>query len=143
VETAAAAPAVLLPRLRKLRSLEEIHCGAVEGLPLERVQAEYADLWARNLLQEDDDFCWPGGESYAALRRRVLRAVRAIARLHRGERVVVVTHAGVISQILGWIHGRNAARWEEFRPGNASITQVISDGSSWVVESFNDRSHLR
>ena len=114
----------------------------MEGLPLDRVEADFGDFWQRNLLQADDGFRWPGGETYRRFRSRVLRAIGAIARRHRGERVLIVTHAGVVNQILGTIAGQSAARWENFRPKNASLTTVWWDNGAGEVESFNDCEHL-
>ena len=141
-ETASAAPGYLLPSLRLLDSLREIHCGVVEGLTLERVKADFADCWQHNLLQNDDGFRWPGGETYRRFRMRVVRAIGAIARLHPGNSVLIVTHAGVVNQILGTIAGQSAARWENFRPGNASVTEVWWGSGCGEVESFDDRAHL-
>lgn len=142
LDTASAAPAALQQRCRLLHSIREIHCGSIEGWPLTSVQTKYFGYWQRNLMQTDDDFRWPGGESYSCFRRRVLRAVQTIARRHLNEEVIVVTHAGVINQLLGWMEGQNAARWENFRPSCASITRVTWNGSSWLLESFDDHSHL-
>jgi broad specificity phosphatase PhoE len=141
-DTASSAPPYLLPRLRLLNSLREIHCGAVEGLPLERVKKEFGDFWARNLLQSDESFCWPGGETYRRFRMRVLRAINAIARLHPGQRVLIVTHAGVVNQILGTIANQSAARWENFRPRNASLTKVWWHDGAGQLDSFDDVKHL-
>jgi broad specificity phosphatase PhoE len=140
--TASAAPDYLLPHLRLLNSIREINCGVVEGLALERVEADFGDFWRRNLLQTDDGFRWPGGETYRRFRMRVLRAINAIARQHRGQAVLIVTHAGVVNQILGTIHGQSAARWENFRPKNASLTTVWWDEGSGELESFDNTSHL-
>jgi broad specificity phosphatase PhoE len=62
--TAAATPNQFQPRV--LSSLAEIDCGCIDGLPLNRVEAEYSDLWRRNCAQDDPSFRWPGGESYPA-----------------------------------------------------------------------------
>jgi broad specificity phosphatase PhoE len=140
--TASAAPGYLLPHLRLLNSLKEIHCGVVEGLSFERVQAEYGDYWQRNLLQTDENFRWPGGETYRRFRTRVLRAISAISRQHQGQRVLIVTHAGVVNQVLGTISGQSAARWENLRPKNASLTTVRWDDCSGEVENFDDCEHL-
>jgi broad specificity phosphatase PhoE len=142
------------PRLRA--GLREIHCGALDGLPVERVRREHAVLWRRNQAQEDDSFRWPGGESYAEFRARCLAAVGRIAAAHPGGRVAVVTHAGVITQVLGALHGIPAARWGAFRAGNASLTVVrwpaggatggdgagAGAGISDALEVFDDRAHL-
>ncbi len=137
-ETAAGA-APIAPLLAD--SLREINCGVLDGEPLAEIQARHPDLWRRNLAQDDENFSWIGGESYRQFRERVLGAVNAIAARHEGERVLVVTHAGVISQVMGALAGASAARWEDFRPGYASITEIDwGDGSR--VRRFDDRSHL-
>lgn len=128
------------PRL--LDDLKEIHCGEVDGWPAAVTRQHYPDLWEANLRQEDDDLRWPGGESYREFRERTLSGVRRIAAAHPGERVVVVTHAGVISQLMGVLHGLRPAAWEQFRPGNCSITELEwADGSGRPIR-FDDRSHL-
>ena len=94
----------------------EIHCGDVEGMPLSKIEHELPEIWARNVAQADDAFAWPGGETYAQFRCRVLDGLAATASAHPGQRVAVVTHAGVISQVLGVIRQRAAAVWEADRP---------------------------
>jgi broad specificity phosphatase PhoE len=71
-----------------------------------------------------------------------MRAVRAIARQHMGQRVLVVTHAGVINQVIGSITGASAAKWETPRPRNTSITHVLWGNSGASIVCFDDCSHL-
>jgi broad specificity phosphatase PhoE len=122
--------------------LQEIDCGVLDGLPLEDVKQRFPLLWERNLRQQDEHFRWPGGESYHEFRCRCLRAVRLLARRHAGARVAVVTHAGVISQILGTIAGTSAAQWERFRPGNAAVTELEWRKGSATLVRFDDCTHL-
>jgi broad specificity phosphatase PhoE len=125
-------PLVLDPALR------EIGCGQVDGWPVRRVQERYPDAWANNSNQTDPDFRWPGGESYREFRERVLGAMAAIARRHPAQRVLVVTHAGVISQLIGWVRGDNPARWDAFRPRNATVTELRWSETSGEVVRFDD-----
>jgi broad specificity phosphatase PhoE len=104
--------------------LREITCGELEGLFIRDVARAHPGLLARNDAQTDDDFTWPGGESYRQLRQRVLAALSAIAAQHPGKRIAVVTHAGVVSQVLGTLKGRRAAMWQADRPGLLSATEV-------------------
>ncbi|WP_437282163.1 histidine phosphatase family protein [Sorangium sp. So ce375] len=122
--------------------LREICCGDVDGHPIEEVKSRHAALWEAHLRQADDDFRWPGGESYRELRARCLAAIQAIAAAHPGQRVLVVTHAGVIGQILGALHGIPAACWEAFRSGNASLTSLSWQGDRGVLLRFDDREHI-
>jgi broad specificity phosphatase PhoE len=124
-------------------ALREIHCGEPDGLPIEEVKSRYGALWEANLRQADEDFRWPGGESYRDFRARCTAAVRRIAAAHPGSRVLVFTHAGFISQVLGALHGVSPARWECFRPSNGSITVVDWEGDRGTLIHFDDREHLR
>lgn len=143
LDTAEAAPATLAPSMRVLKSFAEIDCGLLDGVPIDDVRQRYPELWRRNEAQTDDDFAWPGGESYRRFRRRVLRAVRTIAQVHSGQRVLIVTHAGVINQVLGSISGQSAARWQNLRPRNASLTYVLWGLDGGTVVCFDDCAHLK
>jgi broad specificity phosphatase PhoE len=129
-------------RSRARRELREISCGWLEGLPVSEVRACYPEVWQANMAQTDETFRWPGGESYRGFRARVLRSMRRLAVLYEKSTVVIVTHAGVITQVLGALAGESAARWDVFRPDNASLTVVRWAGDGGVVIRFNDRRHL-
>jgi alpha-ribazole phosphatase/probable phosphoglycerate mutase len=129
-----------------LDELREIFCGEAEGRLLREAKQRFAEVWAANLLQEDEGLRLPGGESYREFRERCLGAVRRIAAAHPGERVLIVTHAGVIGQVLGALYGTSPALWADHRPGNCSLTTVdwygSPKGATGVVLGFDDRSHL-
>jgi broad specificity phosphatase PhoE len=140
-ETAAAIPG-RPPKL--VAALQEIDCGRLDGWPLDAVRRELPGLWAINQRQEDDRFRWPGGESYREFRARCLRALRRLAQAHPGGRVAVVTHAGVISQVIGFLGGAGPARWETGRPGTTGLTELEwRRGGIGRVVRFDDRDHLR
>jgi broad specificity phosphatase PhoE len=122
--------------------LQEIDCGELDGMQIADVQRRFPDLWCASQSETNDAFRWPRGESYVELRERSVRAIVEIAQRHRGRRVVVVTHAGVISQLLGYVCGIPAARWSAFRPGNASVTEVDWERTCGTVVSFDRRDHL-
>jgi broad specificity phosphatase PhoE len=117
----------------------EIDCGEFEGMPIEQRQRDFPDLWIRNKVQAEDTFAWPGGESYAQFRARVLAGLAAVANTCRSGRVVVVTHAGVISQVVGTVKGRPACVWEPDRPRPLTATEVLwENGGPQAVLSFSD-----
>lgn len=126
-------------RIIALRSLREISCGDVDGWLITDVAHRHPELWQRNLAQEDPDFGWPGGESYRHFRHRILRGLRGIAARHQGERVLVITHAGAIAQVVGHAAGVSAAQWEPYRPANCSLTTVECDGDGTIRVLDHDR----
>jgi broad specificity phosphatase PhoE len=102
----------------------EIHCGEMEGMPLAELQRDYPEFWTRNAAQVDDTFAWPGGETYAGFRARILEGMQAAASAYAGQRVAIVTHAGVVSQVLGVIRGRPASVWAPDRPRPLTATEI-------------------
>jgi broad specificity phosphatase PhoE len=129
-------PAIVMDELR------EINCGELDGWRVSQVQRLHPDFWQRNLDQKDEQFRWPGGESYRELRLRSFRAISGISAAHPGGRVVIVTHTGVIAQLVGAIHGIQPARWSEFRPGSASITEIECRDHRLRLVRFDVRTHL-
>lgn len=142
VDTAAPICAALRLPLRVEPGLREIFCGAVDGGSVEEVRARHPEAWSRNLEERHEDFRWPEGESYRELRARCLRTLRALAARHRGARVLLVTHAGFISQALGWLEGLSCARWSAYRPANGSISRLRWGPGRFRAEGFDERAHL-
>lgn len=110
--------------------LREINCGALEGMLIDDIRRRYPELWAQNALQANDDFAWPEGETYQNFRHRVFMALSRIASQHTTAQVVVVTHAGVIGQVVGSIKGLPAAVWEPYRPAPFTATEVLWTGDA-------------
>jgi len=142
VDTAAPICAALGLPLRIERGLREIFCGAVDGRSVEEVRARHPETWSRNLEERHEDFRWPEGESYRELRARCLRTLRALAARHPGQRVLLVTHAGFISQAFGWLAGLSCARWSSYRPANGSISRLLWGPGERRAAGFDERAHL-
>lgn len=121
-------------------SLGEIDCGDLEGMFIDRIKREYPLVWAQNLAQTDDEFAWPHGESYSQFRERVLTGLARLANTHSGERIGIITHSGVVAQVMGAIRGRPAAVWEHDRPALLSATEVTwSNGLPDSVLMFSEQ----
>lgn len=114
----------------------EIDYGAYDGTPLAEVPAA---LWAR--WRNDPEFALEGGESLAAVSRRVVSACEELASWVRGggERdVVVVSHVSPIKAAVVWALGvPTTTVWRMFvAPG--SITRVALTDRGPVLHSFNE-----
>jgi alpha-ribazole phosphatase len=82
-----------------LDALREIDFGELEGLTYDEIRAERPDLY-QEWMESPATVRFPGGESLAYLRARVLPAVSEIVKRHRGEVVAVVAHGGVVRVVL-------------------------------------------
>jgi 2,3-bisphosphoglycerate-dependent phosphoglycerate mutase len=81
-----------------------------------------------------------GLEPSREFRHRVVQAVDAIITEHPGERVILVTHAGVINAYLSMV--LDIQRDMFFLPEHASISVLRVLRDLWAVQNINDYSHL-
>lgn len=120
--------------------LREVHLGEWEGERYRQFVAERHPIAVQMMQQQRWDVI-PGAESIESLRSRVRAAIERIVRTHPDERVVVVSHGGVIGEVM-------AQAVETPRPfaflgcANASISHLVVTSERWIVRRFNDTSHL-
>jgi alpha-ribazole phosphatase len=86
-------------KVRVAPNFREIDFGDFEGVAYDDIAARYPDLY-RQWMEAPTTVEFPGGESFAMLRRRVLRAFQAMGAAHADETVVVVSHGGPIRAIV-------------------------------------------
>jgi alpha-ribazole phosphatase len=87
-----------------LADLREIDFGAFEGLAYDEIAARYPQIY-NSWMDHPTEVEFPGGESYAVMRVRVLHALDHMLRASKGETVAVVTHGGVIRALIAWALG--------------------------------------
>lgn len=119
--------------------LREVFLGDWEGGIYRIRAAENHRDWQR--LQEEQTWdVIPGAEQVADLQFRVRAAINRIADAHRGQRVAVFAHGGVIGAAAAIATG---GRMFAFAGSdNTSVTQLVVDGDSWLLRRFNDTNHL-
>jgi ribonuclease H / adenosylcobalamin/alpha-ribazole phosphatase len=102
----------------------ETDVGLAEGLTFDEVAARFPML-AEALLADAVDIDWPGGETAAALRRRIADAWAAV--IETGRPTVVVSHAGSIRMATAIATGQADAAIAFLEP--AAWTELeIPDG---------------
>jgi alpha-ribazole phosphatase len=77
----------------------EIDFGDLEGLNYDEIAARYPEIY-RRWMEAPTEVQFPNGESFAAMRVRVLRAFETIRERHEGQTIAIVTHGGVIRIVL-------------------------------------------
>ena len=121
--------------------LRERHLGVFQGLTgidCERMHfAEYARFQSR-----DPEHAVPGGESVSEVYQRVRSEFIGLASRHSGQRVVVVTHGGVLDALYRFVTATPLNRPRDFPIFNASINVVRLTDARWSVERWGDISHL-
>lgn len=128
-------PVQLLPPLR------EIDVGAWSGFTFAEIEQRFPVEIA--LLRQGQDIPRGGGETIAALSRRVVEAVDAIVALHRNETIALVTHGGCIRALLSHAASFHHKPFEApHHIGNTSISVIKIARKSWSIQSANEMRHL-
>lgn len=115
--------------------LMEMHFGAWEGLTAAELMATDPDALAR-FWNDPLHNTPPGGEPLPRFRARVLDAWRDILLAHARERVLLVTHGGVIRVLLCQIMRASLAQVLNVRVGHGQLYRVHIglDGSERLAD---------
>ncbi|MGR6921920.1 histidine phosphatase family protein [[Actinomadura] parvosata] len=124
---------VVVPELR------EVHLGEWEGGLFRRMVAE-GHPTARRMAREERWDVIPGAEPAAAFSERVRKALGALAAAHPDQRIVVVTHGGVIAEALAAATGSRPFAF--LGADNASVSHLVLTEARWILRRFNDTAHL-
>ncbi|MBA2326771.1 MAG: histidine phosphatase family protein [Actinobacteria bacterium] len=119
--------------------LREVFLGEWEGGLFRVKAAEQDPAFVRAMEEERWDHI-PGAENQDAFAARVAGAIGRIDAAHPDQRVVAVTHGGVIGQVLA-----AATRSRPFAfvgPDNASISHIVVVGDQVALRRYNDTAHL-
>lgn len=103
--------------------LREVDVGAWTGLSRSDVELRYPDAFRRWL---DGGEGWEGGETYADMSERVLRALRRLADAHPEELILVVSHGGPIRAIQAAAAGMDVHAYRKLHrvEPNARLSRV-------------------
>jgi probable phosphoglycerate mutase len=91
-----------------MRELREIDVGSWTGLSYDEVKERFPDEYEQ--MRTRTGTGWERGETYAEMGRRILEALRRIAREHPSEAVLVITHSGPIRTVRAHALGLDFAR---------------------------------
>ncbi len=137
--TAAAIAVAIGKRAITDSSLREFDLGEWEGRTFLELR-DQENLWGR--WRQDPHFMPPQGESPYSFHARVLAAMARFVGEHPAETVLVVTHGGVICNILATWLGRGPEDWRNWEPHNCAITILQHQEAQWHPVMVNDISHL-
>ena len=127
--------------------LQELRPGEADGLSLADWRAAYPPVGTGPIEDPFEPFS-PGGESWATFLARAGAALSRLITRHESERVVAVTHGGVVeaSFYVALGLGPTSVR-TTFATSNTSIThwqhqQNPTGHRAWRLVAFNDARHL-
>jgi broad specificity phosphatase PhoE len=115
----------------------ELDYGEFEGWPVKDVPNSTWQRWRR-----DASYSPPGGESLAALGRRVRDACEELTSDDGDDDVAVISHVSPIKAAIAWALGvDDTVAWRMFLD-QASISRVAIGANGPSLRSYNETHHL-
>ena len=140
-QTAEAFASALSRDCRPRAGLREQNFGVFDGLSALDIQAQYPELWAQWRCFQAD-FTLPQGESTRQFHARVMAELEGIAHAHGGERVVVVTHGGVLDMVWRSVHQLPLNGPRQCDIPNAGLNHLKMACGRWEIVSWAATPHL-
>jgi probable phosphoglycerate mutase len=139
VETAAPLAAAVGLEVQLADDVAEWDRNSPEYVPVEELKAANDPRWQAML-----DGVWESDESETEFHDRVVGAVEGIVADHRGERVAIVCHGGVINVYAAHVLGIELQGPGFFYPNYTSINRVAAASSGErAIVTLNETAHLR
>ena len=112
------------------QELRERNYGQDEGRMISELKAEARARGTLYFLETP-----PAGEAHSDFEERVTRAFDEIIEQHSGEKILIVSHSGVIKHIIRRLHNMSLSEILNYKIGNASF-HVFSVDKEELRKSF-------
>ena len=137
-ETAAPVAAALGLTAEVVDGVAEYDAAAGEYIPIEELRAAKDERWFATIEGRWADV---GGVDPGEFQAQVVPAVEELIDRFGGQRVVVVTHGGVLNVYLAHVVGTDRLLW--FHPEYTSISRVVAARTGQrSIATLNDTAHL-
>ncbi|XP_058088657.1 phosphoglycerate mutase-like protein 4 isoform X2 [Magnolia sinica] len=121
-------------------ALRERHLGDLQGLVFRDAARLNPEAYRAFSSPKTNQEIPGGGESLDQLYQRMTSSLERIARKHKGERVIAVTHGGALRALF------KRAAPKGLSQGKVMNTSVnifhLSDSDDWIIKVWGDVSHL-
>ncbi len=120
-------------------NLHERKMGPLSGVSRDAGIAAYEEA-KRRWKAGETAYTHEGGESYDAIRARVMPVLEGIVARSPGKTLVVVAHGVVIRVVLTtWLHGGVTDEFDTFAIDNVGINDLRCNRGRWCATALNQR----
>jgi probable phosphoglycerate mutase len=127
---------------RSMPALRERDLGVLEGLTTDEMKETQPDVY-QSFMEGGPDYQPPGGESFRQFFDRCSRAIDSLANEHSGQKVVAVTHGGVLGAVFRKVLKISLEAERNFLLLNCSINRIQKSQTNWNLVSWGDIAHLQ
>lgn len=120
------------------RRLREIHVGVWEDVPFGNAAEEWSEEMAQ-FMKDPGTFRLEGAETYGAVARRGVEALREIGERHPGKTVAVATHRIILSAMLEYLFPETVG---EEGSANTAVSMLTYENGVFSLVFCHNADHL-
>ena len=121
--------------------LSELNYGDAESLTFSELKERFPDV-AKAIINRDCDLCFPNGEGFKDLEKRIRSFMKQLEQYHPDQTVLIVSHSGPLILLVCLLLGMGVDGWWHWRMDNAGLSVIDTYPEGAVMSLFNDVSHL-
>ena len=121
--------------------LNEINFGVFEGLTFAEAQSNNPEMLSAWL--EDYDLPPEGGQSFSSFSETIQKLIDYLENIAEEKSILIVSHGGVIREILRLTLGLPQDKHWSFQIDPASLSEVHIDQNNSTIIQLNDTNHLQ
>jgi broad specificity phosphatase PhoE len=125
----------------KISGVRERHWGVFQGADWPKVKKFFPTQY-KYYKNDSKNYTIPNGESYNQVTKRTMDSLIDIIKNHRNQKIVVVTHGGVISPLIRNLLSIPYKTHKKFMISNTSITKLLYNEFGFSILSLGDIAHL-
>jgi broad specificity phosphatase PhoE len=119
----------------------DLNFGDWQGLPVQRVKAEYPDLF-RLWVERPQEVTFPGGETLAQARERAWEGFQRLFQQHEEKSILIVSHRVITKLLICTVLGIGESHFWQIRQEATAINRIDFLRGRFVASLINDTCHL-
>lgn len=125
----------------EISGVRERNWGVFQGADWKKIKKFFPTQY-KYYRNDSKNYVIPNGESYNQVTKRTLESLVDIIENHKNQKVVIVTHGGVISPLIRSLLNIPYETHRKFIISNTSITKLIYNDFGFSIVSIGDIAHL-
>lgn len=123
--------------------IREINFGEWEGLTLREISERYPEIFKAWRSDKKESNICGGDSSINNAANRAVKCILDIVSKHKGEKIVIVAHGGIIKAGLIGLFDWDMTMYHKIALGNTCINTItFNDDLKPVLAGLNDTNHL-
>ena len=124
--------------------IREINFGEWEGLTVHEIAEKYPEVFKAWRTDKTESYICGGDLSINNAANRAKKCILDIVKEHKGKKIAIVAHGGIIKAGLIGIFGWDMTMYHKMALGNTCInTLTFNDDLNPVLVTLNDTNHLK